>query len=66
MLNRRKMKMLNDTLEEELRIMLCDQKEEINNLQQNILQLKKMIAEETEQKYQAYTRYADLQKEFDI
>ena len=31
MLNRRKMKMLNDTLEEELRVMLCDQKEEINN-----------------------------------
>lgn len=58
--------MLNDTLEEELRLIVVNQKKEIHTLHQNILQLKKMIAEESEQKYQAYTRYADLQKEFDI
>jgi hypothetical protein len=57
------MKMLNDTLEEELRLMLCNQQEVINVLQQNILALKKMVAEETEAKYLAYSRNAELQEE---
>ena len=65
MLNRRKMKMLNDTLEEELRLMLCEQKEIINVLQQNILSLKKMVAEETEAKYIAYSRNAELQEQIE-
>jgi hypothetical protein len=54
---------LNNTLEEELRVILCEQKKEINSLNQNILQLKRMIAEETEAKYRAYVKVADLQKE---
>ena len=54
---------LNNTLEEELRIILCEQKKEINSLNQSILQLKRMIAEETEAKYRAYVKVADLQKE---
>ena len=54
---------LNTTLEEELRIILCEQKREIRNLNQNILQLKRMIAEESEAKYRAYVKVADLQKE---
>ena len=55
--------MLNDTLEEELRLMVVSQKKQINTLQQNILQLKKMIAEESAEKYRAYTKYAELQEE---
>ncbi len=54
---------LNTTLEEELRIILCEQKREIRTLNQNILQLKRMIAEESEAKYRAYVKVADLQKE---
>ena len=53
----------NNTLEEELRIILCEQKREIRTLNQSILQLKRMIAEESEAKYRAYVRVADLQKE---
>jgi hypothetical protein len=58
--------MLNDTLEEELRVLLCEQKKEIAILRQNIKQLQSMVAEESEQKYRAYVKYANLQKEFDI
>jgi uncharacterized coiled-coil protein SlyX len=54
---------LNNTLEEELRIILCEQKKEINSLNQSILQLKRMIAEETEAKYRLYVKVADLQKD---
>ena len=54
---------VNTTLEEELRIILCEQKREIRTLNQNILQLKRMIAEESEAKYRAYVKVADLQKE---
>ena len=53
----------NNTLEEELRIILCEQKKEINYLNQNILQLKRMVAEETEAKYRLYIKVADLQKD---
>ena len=55
--------MLNDTLEEELRVIICEQQKEINGLRNNTLQLKKMIAEESEAKYRSYVKYADLQKE---
>ena len=58
--------MLNNTLEEELRVLLCEQKKEIAILKQNIQQLQSMVAEESEQKYRAYINYADLQREFDI
>jgi|TARA_Y100000389_G_C17030649_1_gene303283 hypothetical protein len=58
--------MLNNTLEEELRVLLCEQKKEIAILKQNIQQLQSMVAEESEQKYRAYIKYADLQREFDI
>jgi len=57
--------MLNDTLEEEQRVIICEQQKEINKLRQNIIQLQKMVAEETEQKYRAYIKYADLQKELE-
>ena len=53
----------NLTLEEELRVMLCEQKKEINSLSQSIIQLKRIIAEETEAKYRLYIKVADLQKE---
>ena len=58
--------MLNNTLEEELRVLLCEQKKEVAILKQNIQQLQSMVAEESEQKYRAYIKYADLQREFDI
>lgn len=53
----------NDTLEEELRVLVCEQKKEINHLKQNILHLKRMVAEESEAKYRAYTQFANLQEE---
>ena len=54
---------LNNTLEEELRIMLVEQNNECNALRKQIEAMKKMIAEEQEGKYRAYIKYADLQKE---
>ena len=52
----------NDTLEEQLRELVCDQQKELNGLRQNIIQLKNMVAEESEAKYRAYVKIADLQK----
>jgi len=52
----------NDTLEEELRVLVCEQKKEINYLKQNILHLKRMVAEESKAKYRAYTQFANLQE----
>ena len=54
---------LNDTLEEQLRAMLVQKNNECNSLKHEINHLKKMIAEEQEQKYRAYIKFADLQKE---
>ena len=54
---------LNDTLEEEQRVIICEQQKEINTLRQNIIQLRDMVAVENEAKYQAYVKIADLQKE---
>lgn len=53
---------LNNTLEEELRIMLVEKNEECNALKQHIKLLKQNIADEQEQKYRAYVKIADLQK----
>lgn len=53
----------NDTLEEELREICCEQQKQINQLNQSIKQLKKMVAEESEAKYRAYVKFADLQKQ---
>ena len=53
----------NDTLEEELREICCEQQKQINQLNQSIKQLKKMIAEESEAKYRASVKFADLQKQ---
>jgi hypothetical protein len=55
---------LNNTLEEELRILLVEERKLTNSLRKQIEQLKKMIAEEQEGKYRAYIKYADLQREF--
>ncbi len=55
---------LNNTLEEELRILLVEERKLTNSLRKQIEQLKKMVAEEQEGKYRAYIKYADLQKEF--
>tara|TARA_R110001583_G_scaffold36487_1_gene120088 strand:+ start:418 stop:603 length:186 start_codon:yes stop_codon:yes gene_type:complete len=50
---------LNDTLEEELRVLVCEQKKEINQLKQNIIVLKRMVAEESQAKYTAWALAAD-------
>lgn len=54
---------LNNTLEEEQRVIICEQQKEINNLRQSIVHLRDMIAVENEAKYRAYVKIADLQKE---
>jgi len=53
---------LNNTLEEELRIMLVEKNEECNSLKEHIKLLKQNIADEQEAKYRAYIKIADLQK----
>jgi|TARA_R110000851_G_scaffold153928_1_gene296000 hypothetical protein len=53
----------NDTLEEELRVMLVDKNNECNALRQRVSILEQTVAEEQEAKYRAYIRVADLQKE---
>ena len=55
---------LNNTLEEELRIMLVEERQLTISLRSEIKALKKMVAEEQEGKYRAYIKFADLQKEF--
>ena len=57
-------KRLNDTLEEELRVMLVEKNNENNKLRDEIERLKKMVAEETEGKYRAYIKFADLQEKY--
>jgi hypothetical protein len=56
-------KSLNNTLEEELRIMLVELNNENQALKSQIEMLKQTVAEEQEQKYRALVRCADLQKE---
>ncbi len=54
---------LNDTLEEELRIMLVEKNNENNNLRNHIELLEKAVADEQEQKYRLLVENADLKKE---
>jgi len=56
-------KTLNNTLEEELRIQLVDQLKTINALKSEIDMLKHTIKEEQDQKYRAYVKISDLQKQ---
>ena len=58
-------KSINDTLEEELRVMLVEKNNECIALQSRIKILEKAVAEEQEQKYRALVRCADLKKELD-
>jgi len=55
---------LNNTLEEELRIELVEQLKTINSLRAEIDMLKNTVKEEQDQKYRAYIKLTDLQKEF--
>lgn len=54
---------LNDTVEEELRLQLCDQLQTINALKNEIDMLKNSVKEEQDQKYRAYVKISDLQRE---
>lgn len=51
---------LNNTLEEQLRLIICDQQNEINSLKSTIKILKTSVKEEQEAKYRAYVKYAKL------
>ena len=53
---------LNNTLEEELRIEVCDQLKTINALKSEVELLKRLVKEEQDQKYRAYVKISDLQK----
>ncbi len=55
-------KPLNDTLEEELRIMLVDKNNENASLRSHIELLEKAVAEEQEQKYRLLVENMDLKK----
>ena len=57
------MKDLNNTLEEEQRLIICEQQKEINKLRASIKHLRDMVAVENEAKYRAYVKIADLQQE---
>lgn len=54
---------LNNTLEEELRVMLVEKNNECQALKSEIENLKRMVAEEQDGKYRAYVRISDLQRE---
>ena len=54
---------LNNTLEEQLRLIICDQQTEIKGLRASISILERSVAEEQEGKYRAYIQYVDLKKE---
>ena len=54
---------LNNTLEEQIRLIICDQQTEIKGLRASISVLEQSVAEEQEAKYRAYIKYADLKKE---
>ena len=53
---------LNNTLEEELRVMLVEKNNENNSLRNHIELLEKAVAEEQEQKYRLLVENADLKK----
>lgn len=50
-------------MEEELRIVIVDQLKLINSLKAEIDMLKNTVREEQDQKYRAYVKLSDLQKE---
>lgn len=52
----------NNTLEEELRVMLVNKNNECNALRKRVEILEQTVAEEQEAKYRAYVRIADLTK----
>jgi hypothetical protein len=54
---------LNNTLEEELRILLVEKNNENQSLRNHIELLEKAVAEEQEQKYRLLVENADLKKE---
>tara|TARA_Y100000287_G_C14096648_1_gene293103 strand:+ start:477 stop:677 length:201 start_codon:yes stop_codon:yes gene_type:complete len=54
---------LNNTLEEELRVMLVEKNNENQSLKNHIELLEKAVAEEQEQKYRLLVENADLKKE---
>jgi hypothetical protein len=56
-------KTLNNTLEEELRIMLVEKNNENHSLRAHIDLLEKAVADEQEQKYRLLVENADLKKE---
>ena len=53
---------LNNTLEEELRIMLVEKNNECASLRTHIELLEKAVADEQEQKYRLLVENADLKK----
>jgi hypothetical protein len=50
---------LNNTLEEELRIIICEQKQHIQALKSEIELLKNVVAQETKEKYNAYKKLGE-------
>lgn len=56
-------KFTNNTLEEDLRIMLVEKNNECNALREEIKMLKNSVAEEQEAKYRAYVKISDLQRQ---
>lgn len=57
---------LNNTLEEELRIMLVEKNNENQALKNHIELLEKAVAEEQEQKYRLLVENADLKKDLKL
>ena len=53
----------NNTLEEDLRIMLVEKNNECNALREEIKMLKNSVAEEQDAKYRAYVKISDLQRQ---
>ena len=53
-------KFTNNTLEEELRIMLIEKNNECNHLRAKIELLEQTVAREQEEKYRAYIKYVDF------
>ena len=51
---------INDTLEEELRVIIVEKQKEIQVLKNEIALLKEAIAQETKEKYAAYKKLAEV------
>lgn len=54
---------LNNTLEEELRVMLVEKNNECNALRERIKMLENCVAEEQEAKYRAWVELSDIKKQ---